>query len=157
MRNADDIANGIGTQHYATQLGAYDEMYAAENKVLPYWERFIGALESMGGEELELRRREAQRQLRENGVTYNVYANSQKLASPWRLAPVPLLIGGEEWSVIETGLMQRADLLDLILKDIYSGYALENRTVMRRVLSDIFRETQARRLSGFFKALRHVF
>jgi uncharacterized circularly permuted ATP-grasp superfamily protein/uncharacterized alpha-E superfamily protein len=35
-----------------------------------------------------------------------------------------------------------------------AGYALENRTVMTRVLPDIFRETQVHRLSGFFKALR---
>jgi uncharacterized circularly permuted ATP-grasp superfamily protein/uncharacterized alpha-E superfamily protein len=218
VRNTNSSANDIGTQYYATQLGIYDEMYATENKVLPYWERFMNALESMGSEKLEQRRREAQRLLRENGVTYNVYGDSQNLTRPWRLDPVPLLISSEEWSVIEAGLKQRADLLDLILKDIYgkqnllkkgllpaelifshegflhpcvgtlqnqqrhltlysanlargpngrmwvlddrtqapsgSGYALENRTVMTRVLPDIFRETQVHRLSGFFKALR---
>jgi uncharacterized circularly permuted ATP-grasp superfamily protein/uncharacterized alpha-E superfamily protein len=218
VRNTNSPANDIGTQYYATQLGIYDEMYASENKVLPYWERFMTALESMGSEKLELRRREAQRLLRENGVTYNVYGDSQNLARPWRLDPVPLLISSEEWAVIEAGLKQRAELLDLILKDIYgkqtllkkgllpaelifshegflrpcvgalqnqqqhltlysanlargpngrmwvlddrtqapsgSGYALENRTVMTRVLPDIFRETQVHRLAGFFKALR---
>ncbi|NOT11730.1 MAG: circularly permuted type 2 ATP-grasp protein [Methylococcaceae bacterium] len=193
-------------------------MYATENKALPYWERFMAALETMGSEQLEIRRREAQRLLRENGVTYNVYGDSQKLTRPWRLDPVPLLISSEEWAIIEAGLKQRAELLNLILKDVYgkqhllkkgllpgeliyghdgflhpcvgaeqnlqrqliiysanlargpngrmwvlddrtqapsgSGYALENRTVMTRVLSDIFRETQVHRLSGFFKALR---
>jgi len=217
VRNTDNSAHDIGTQYYATQLGTYDEMYATEKKVLPYWERFIGALETMGSEELEQRRRDAQRLLRENGVTYNVYGDSEKLARPWRLDPVPLLISSEEWTIIEAGLKQRAELLDLILKDIYgkqsllkkgllpselvfghegflrpcvgalqnqqrhltiysanlargpngrmwvlddrtqapsgSGYALENRTVMTRVLPDIFRETQVHRLSGFFKSL----
>jgi uncharacterized circularly permuted ATP-grasp superfamily protein/uncharacterized alpha-E superfamily protein len=217
VRNNNSPANDIGTQYYATQLGIYDEMYATENKALPYWERFMAALESMGSEKLELRRREAQRLLRENGVTYNVYGDSESLTRPWRLDPVPLLISSEEWIVIEAGLKQRAELLDLILKDIYgkqtllkkgllptelvfghegflhpcvgalqnqqrhltiysanlargpsgrmwvlddrtqapsgSGYALENRTVMTRVLPDIFRETQVHRLSGFFKAL----
>jgi uncharacterized circularly permuted ATP-grasp superfamily protein/uncharacterized alpha-E superfamily protein len=217
VRNNNSPANDIGTQFYATQLGIYDEMYATENKALPYWVRFMAALESMGSEKLELRRREAQRLLRENGVTYNVYGDSESLTRPWRLDPVPLLISSEEWIVIEAGLKQRAELLDLILKDIYgkqtllkkgllptelvfghegflhpcvgalqnqqrhltiysanlargpsgrmwvlddrtqapsgSGYALENRTVMTRVLPDIFRETQVHRLSGFFKAL----
>ena len=217
MRNNNSPPNDIGTQFYATQLGIYDEMYATENKALPYWERFMAALASMGSEKLELRRREAQRLLRENGVTYNVYGDSESLTRPWRLDPVPLLISSEEWIVIEAGLKQRAELLDLILKDIYgkqtllkkgllpaeliyghegflhpcvgalqnqqrhltiysanlargpsgrmwvlddrtqapsgSGYALENRTVMTRVLPDIFRETQVHRLSGFFKAL----
>ncbi|MDD2659221.1 MAG: circularly permuted type 2 ATP-grasp protein [Methylococcales bacterium] len=218
MGDTNSSANNIGTQYYATQLGIYDEMYATENKVLPHWERFMDALKKMGSENLELRRREAQRLLRENGVTYNVYGDSQNLTRPWRLDPVPLLISSEEWSVIEAGLKQRADLLDLILKDIYgkqtllkkgllpaelifghegflhpcvgalqnqqrhltiysanlargpngrmwvlddrtqapsgSGYALENRMVMTRVLPDIFRETQVHRLSGFFKSLR---
>jgi len=218
VRNTNSTANDLRSQYYATQLGIYDEMYATENKVLPYWERFMTALESMGSEKLEARRREAQRLLRENGVTYNVYGDSQNLTRPWRLDPVPLLISSEEWAVIEAGLKQRAELLDLILKDIYgkqnllkkgmlpaelifghegflrpcvgalqnqqrhltiysanlargpngrmwvlddrtqapsgSGYALENRTVMTRVLPDIFRETQVHRLAGFFKALR---
>jgi uncharacterized circularly permuted ATP-grasp superfamily protein/uncharacterized alpha-E superfamily protein len=218
VRNINSSANDIGSQYYATQLGIYDEMYATENKALPYWERFMTALESMGSEKLELRRKEAQRLLRENGVTYNVYGDSQNLTRPWRLDPVPLLISSEEWQEIETGLKQRAELLNLILKDIYgeqqllkkgllpaelifahegflrpcvdilhnqqrhltlysanlargpkgrmwvlddrtqapsgSGYALENRTVMTRVLPNIFRETQVRRLSGFFNALR---
>jgi uncharacterized circularly permuted ATP-grasp superfamily protein/uncharacterized alpha-E superfamily protein len=218
VRNTNSTANDLRSQYYATQLGIYDEMYATENKVLPYWERFMTALESMGSEKLEARRREAQRLLRENGVTYNVYGDSQNLTRPWRLDPVPLLISSEEWAVIEAGLKQRAELLDLILKDIYgkqnllkkgmlpaelifghdgflrpcvgalqnqqrhltiysanlargpngrmwvlddrtqapsgSGYALENRTVMTRVLPDIFRETQVHRLAGFFKAMR---
>ncbi len=218
MANPNNSIHDIGTQYYATQLGIYDEMFATENKALPYWERFMALLENMGSEKLEQRRREAQRLLRENGVTYNVYGDSQKLSRPWRLDPVPLLISSEEWQVIEAGLIQRAELLNLILKDLYSkqillkkgllpaeliyshegflhpcvgalaqqkphltlysanlargpkgqmwvlddrsqapsgsGYALENRTVMTRVLPDIFRETQVHRLSGFFKALR---
>lgn len=217
MRSTIDFANDIGVQSYETRLGVYDEMVATEHKVLPYWQRFINALEGMGSEEIDRRRREAQRLLRENGVTYNVYGDTQKLTRPWRLDPIPLLISNEEWTVIEAGLKQRAGLLDLILKDIYgeqtlikkgllpmelvyahqgflhpcrgtlpkqarqltiysanlvrgskgrfwvqddrtqapsgSGYALENRTVMTRVLPDILRDTQVHRLSGFFKDL----
>jgi len=213
--NRNTNASDIGTQFYATQLGTYDEMYATQRKVLPYWQRFITSLEAMGSDELERRRREAQRLLRENGVTYNVYGDSETLTRTWRLDPVPLLIGREEWCTIEAGLKQRAVLLDLILKDIYGpqtllkkgllpvelvfghegflhpcvgtlpdqkrhltiysanlargpdgqmwilddrtqapsgfGYALENRAAITRVLPEIFRETQVRRLSGFFK------
>ncbi|MEQ1638242.1 MAG: circularly permuted type 2 ATP-grasp protein [Methylococcales bacterium] len=218
LRNLKDFSQENGGQYYATQLGIYDEMYTTKTKALPYWERFMGALDNLGDVELEQRRREAQRLLRENGVTYNVYGDAQKLTRPWRLDPIPLLISSEEWLTIEAGLKQRADLLDLILKDLYgkqsllkkgllpgeviyahsgflrpcvgalfqqhrhltlysanlargpngrmwvlddrtqapsgSGYALENRTVMTRVLPDIFRETQVNRLAGFFKCLR---
>ena len=84
-------------------------MYAAENKALPYWQSLMEAFDGMGSENLELRRREAQRLLRENGVTYNVYGDDQNLTRPWKLDPVPLLISSEEWTVIEAGLKQRAE------------------------------------------------
>ncbi|PKM10118.1 MAG: hypothetical protein CVV13_14335 [Gammaproteobacteria bacterium HGW-Gammaproteobacteria-3] len=215
VSDPNPVTGGIGAQSYATQLGSYDEMYAAEQKVLPFWERFITALETLGHEELERRRREVQRLLRENGVTYNVYGDSAQLTRPWQLDPVPLLISSEQWQLIEAGLKQRAELLDLILQDIYGaqtllkkgllpvelilghpgflhpcvgalqnqrrhltiysanfargpdgrmwilddrtqapsgfGYALENRSAVARVSTDIFRATQVRRLSGFFK------
>ncbi|MDD4907403.1 MAG: circularly permuted type 2 ATP-grasp protein, partial [Methylobacter tundripaludum] len=120
----NESTGDIGAQFYATQLGVYDEMLAKEHKVLPYWERFMDAIAMLGSEQLELRRREAQRLLRENGVTYNVYGDTQKLTRPWRLDPVPLLISSEDWSLIEAGLKQRAELLNLILKDIYGKQQL---------------------------------
>ncbi len=119
MSNVEATTIDIGTQYYPTQLGIYDEMYATDNKAFPYWERFMASIEAMDSEKLELRRREAQRLLRENGVTYNVYGDSQKLTRPWKLDPIPLLISSEEWLIIEAGLKQRAELLNLILKDIY--------------------------------------
>ena len=63
----------------------------------------MGAFVSLGESELEQRRREAQRLLRENGVTYNVYGDAQNLTRPWRLDPIPLLISSEEWLSIEAG------------------------------------------------------
>src|SRR5258708_20071855 len=38
---------------------------------------------------------------------------------PWKLDLIHLLISKEEWTIIESGLVQRATLLDMILKDIY--------------------------------------
>jgi len=117
--NANQMNCDLGTQHYATQLGSYDEMYASRGKVQPYWENFMASLEKMGGEELARRRQEAQRILRDNGVTYNVYADSKTQARPWQLDPVPLLISSEEWDKIAAGLVQRAELFNLILQDVY--------------------------------------
>ena len=120
----NESVNDLGAQFYATKLGVYDEMVAKEHKVPPHWERFMGAIATLGSEQLELRRRDAQRLLRENSVTYNVYGDTQQPTRPWRLDPVPLLIGSEEWLLVEAGLKQRAELLDLILKDIYGKQQL---------------------------------
>ncbi|MFI3186565.1 MAG: circularly permuted type 2 ATP-grasp protein [Methylococcaceae bacterium] len=120
----EETANDIGAQFYATKLGVYDDVAGQEPKILPHWERFMGAVAALGSEQLEQRRREAQRLLKENGVTYNVYGDSQKLAQPWRLDPVPLLISSAEWVHIEAGLKQRAELLNLILNDLYGKQTL---------------------------------
>jgi len=118
MKIVDDM-KGISSNWYQTTPGAYDEMWSAENKPHPHWQYFIESLQSMGLDEMEWRRGEAQRILRENGVTYNVYGDPNGLHRPWELDPIPFLISSEEWSTIEQGLTQRAEVMNLLLTDIY--------------------------------------
>ena len=77
------------------------------------------ALNDMGGGELQRRREEAWRLIRENDVTYNIYGDPGGMGRPWQLDLVPFLIESEEWRTIEAGLMQRAELLNLLLVDTY--------------------------------------
>jgi uncharacterized circularly permuted ATP-grasp superfamily protein len=70
-------------------------------------------------EELGVRNKEIINKLKENGVTYNVYDSENELVRPWKLDPIPFVIHQSEWATIEKGLIQRANLLDLIYKDIY--------------------------------------
>jgi uncharacterized circularly permuted ATP-grasp superfamily protein len=44
---------------------------------------------------------------------------SRGLNRPWNLDLIPYLIDKQEWQTIESGLVQRAELFDHILKDIY--------------------------------------
>lgn len=104
---------------YARVPGAFDEMFDTEGGVRAPWAYFSSALQALGPGEFERRRGEAQRLLQQSGMTYNVYDDPRGRERPWALDPVPLLIGSEEWSEIESGLNQRAELLNLILADIY--------------------------------------
>lgn len=119
MKPVNDILNNPSTAWYQPVLGAYDEMWSAENKPHPHWQYFSESLQALGLDEMERRRREAQRILRENGVTYNVYGDPDGLNRPWELDPIPLLISSDEWATVEQGLVQRAELFNLILTDIY--------------------------------------
>ncbi|MDT8442063.1 MAG: circularly permuted type 2 ATP-grasp protein [Desulfuromonadales bacterium] len=112
------------TQFYTTSLQGYDEMYAGEGQLLPHWQPLLDELEHLGREGLQRRLAEAQRLLRENGVTYNVHDGLRGSARPWQLDPVPLFISDAEWSIIEAGLQQRAELLNLILTDLYTEQRL---------------------------------
>jgi len=121
---SDNQISGSIAQFYAPRLEAYDEMYAGEGKILPHWRVLMQELDQLGREGLERRHLEAQRLLRENGVTFNIYDGLHGMARPWELDPIPLFISAEEWTIIEAGLVQRAELLNLVLADIYGPQQL---------------------------------
>ncbi len=218
MPTTDKAISGSLTQFYATKLEAYDEMFAGEGERLPHWQPLTREIDQLGREGLERRRLEAQRLLRENGVTFNVHDGLRGATRPWQLDPIPLFISDAEWTVLEAGLVQRAELLNRLLVDLYgaqtllkqgllppelvfghagfqrpcvgippsgerplvlcscnlargpdgrlwvlddrtqspsgAGYALENRMVMTRIASALFRECHVKRLAGFFQPLR---
>jgi uncharacterized circularly permuted ATP-grasp superfamily protein len=96
-------------------------MWLNHNEVQPHWRTFMHAIAALGLDELERFQQEAGRQLLENGVTYNVHGDPENLHRPWMLDIIPLIISQQDWQVIEAGLKQRAELLNLILTDIYSA------------------------------------
>ena len=81
-------------------------------------------LHAMGPEELGRRWALAERRIRENGITYNIYSDPLGVNRPWRTDVVPLLIPEEEWSFIEAGIIQRAELLSRLLEDLYGAQNL---------------------------------
>ncbi len=203
---------------YRSKAGAYDELFDERGSVRPQWAYLIDAFEKLGHDETARRGREAQRLLRENGVTYNVYDDSPQTERAWPLDPVPAVLTSAEWQVLEQALVQRAELLELILADLYgaqnllrrgllppqaifahngflrpcaamapaggrhlplyaadlartpngsfcvlgdrtqapsgAGYALENRTILSRVLPSVFRDSHVHRLPSFFRRWR---
>lgn len=124
MQPSDNSFSRSISQSYETRLEGYDEMYAGGGRLLPHWQALMQELELLGREGLERRHQEAQRLLRENGVTFNLYDDLGGAARPWQFDPIPLFISAEEWTVIEAGLVQRAELLNLVLKDIYGPQKL---------------------------------
>ena len=62
--------------------------------------------------------------LKENGVTYNIYGDPSGMNRTWKLDILPYLVSAEEWAVCEAGLIQRATLFNLLLKDIYGAQRL---------------------------------
>ena len=65
-----------------------------------------------------------EREIRENGITYNVYADPKGADRPWEVDPLPLLLSAAEWEEIEAGIAQRADLLNRVLQDVYGAQDL---------------------------------
>ncbi len=102
----------------------YDEMFTPNMDVKPHWKELFTGLSELGEEGLKARQRDIDWLLEENGVTYNVYNDPKGLHRPWNLNVVPFLIHESEWKTVEAGLKQRAELLNLVLKDIYGERTL---------------------------------
>ena len=113
-----NIVNDSFAKAYLTDTEKDDEMLDRSGKVNPHWQPFIQALNTLGLEEMVDRHKEAVRLLRENGVTYIVHGEKQG-HRPWELDPIPLIISNSAWESISAGLTQRAELLNLIVKDLY--------------------------------------
>jgi uncharacterized circularly permuted ATP-grasp superfamily protein/uncharacterized alpha-E superfamily protein len=204
---------------YAPLPGSWDELLDDTGAVRGEWAFMSQALTEIGVPELLRRQREAWRLLEQDGVIYNVYGDGGgDPPTRWQLDPVPTLIGSREWETIESGVIERAELLSLILEDLYgprelltkrllpaelvfgsdgfvracdgirlpgaqqlfsyaadigrdadgrpvvmadrtqapsgAGYALQNRTVIQRVIPSLYRDSHVHRLAPFFRSLR---
>jgi uncharacterized circularly permuted ATP-grasp superfamily protein/uncharacterized alpha-E superfamily protein len=109
---------------YLPAPGSFDEMRAADGSLRPHWQYLLDTLRQLGPRGVDARWREARRLVRDNGVTYNLHGDPRGMSRPWELDPMPLLIRGEEWAELERGLIQRAELLNAVLLDLYGPRTL---------------------------------
>lgn len=105
-------------------------MCAKAGDIRPHWHYLMNAFADMGADELQSRHEEAWRLIRDNDVTYNIYGDPSGMGRPWELDLVPLLIESEEWRQIEAGLIQRAELLNLLLQDLYGPRTLIQKGIL---------------------------
>ena len=103
---------------------SFDEMFDKDCNVRPHWEELVKNLEQLGLEKLEQKQTEIDWRLEDNGVTYNIYNDPNGVNRRWNLDPIPFILTENEWNEISKGLEQRAKLLNLIFKDIYTEQKL---------------------------------
>jgi uncharacterized circularly permuted ATP-grasp superfamily protein len=115
---------------YAAPAGRFDELLAAPGQPRPHWDAFVRALAERSEREVSDTLSFTERQIREHGITYNVYADAQGVHRPWEVDPIPLVLPADEWQAIAAGIEQRAELLDRILGDLYGAQALLKRGVL---------------------------
>lgn len=91
------------------------------------WQTFVESLASDTAgllPDLNARMANLQRQVRDNGITYNVYSAADQPQRPWSLDLFPLMLGHKDWQQIETGVLQRMQLLERVMADAYGPQKL---------------------------------
>ncbi|MFM9914282.1 MAG: circularly permuted type 2 ATP-grasp protein [Rhizobacter sp.] len=109
---------------YVSVEGRYDELLSAPGSPRPHWDAFLRSLAARQGLEVSETLALMESEIRENGITYNVYADPKGADRPWEVDPLPLLLSASEWDEIAAGIAQRADLLNRVLGDIYGSQEL---------------------------------
>ncbi len=115
---------------YSLLPGIPDEMKDAAGNIRPGWTDLLAGFDELGPQGLTDRFERADQYLRDAGVFYRKYDGAAGKERAWPLAHVPLIIDENEWAQITRGLVQRAEVLERLLADIYG----DNQLVARGVL-----------------------
>ncbi len=115
---------------YRPAAGGYDEMAEGGGRPRQHWHHLCGALDRLGPWELARRSEHIQGMLRDAGVGYNRFDAPEQPLQPWPVDPVPLALSSQEWREVELGLQERAELLDLVLQDLYGPRDLIRRGLL---------------------------
>ncbi|MDB5584390.1 MAG: hypothetical protein JWR80_9566 [Bradyrhizobium sp.] len=201
---------------YVRLPGIPDEYIGQDGAPRAVWTRFFDAFAGLSPADIERRFGSADRHLREAGVTYR--APGETADRLWPLSHLPLLIDEADWQQLTAGIVQRAELLELVLNDLYgegrlvaegaipaaaiagsteylrsvcgvkppggrylsiyaadvgrgpdgrwwvlgdrtqapsgAGYALENRLVLSRAFTSLYKSMNVERVAPFFEAFR---
>jgi len=106
--------------------GHWDELRDASGALREPWRQFFERLGEVGIARLDDDLASVAQQIRDNDISYNVYADNGE-PRPWALDLLPFLISEDEWAHIERGVTQRAHLLNAIVADIYGPQTLLER------------------------------
>lgn len=104
---------------YSPLPGIADELVGPDGQARPLW---AGLLQLLAAEDEPARARRFARgsqYLREAGVFFHQYGVSGRAERDWPLSPLPMLLAEAEWQEIAAGLVERADLLEAVMADLY--------------------------------------
>lgn len=120
-------------------LGCFDNLRDPNkpDKLAPHWNTFfakaIDGLPSHAGiadtaymltAKFDEMQQSVARSLEGNGLAYNLYSDAVSHARPWSLDLFPMIVSPQDWQWIAAGVVQRAELLNRILQDVYGAQNL---------------------------------
>ncbi len=99
---------------------SYDEMFCPEGDPREVCRPFVERLQQTDSVELRSRQHAAELDLRNMGITFNVYGHEDGTEKVWPFDLLPRIIDENEWAHVEAGLKQRVHALNLFVDDIYN-------------------------------------
>lgn len=109
---------------YQSAPNVYDEIRDASHNLRPQWHTLAEEFGRIGPTGMKHRWKQIRRMVYQNGIAYSAYGDPAVREQHLQLDPLPQLITTAQWQRIEQGLKQRAELLNLMLIDLYGPRTL---------------------------------
>jgi uncharacterized circularly permuted ATP-grasp superfamily protein/uncharacterized alpha-E superfamily protein len=119
----DELRGAVSRGNPGTAPGE-PEADAGKARITDVWRQFFSTLKDDTASDMDQRATNLARQVRDNGITYNVYADENGPQRPWSLDLFPLLVDPQSWQRIEVGVLQRMRLLERVMADVYGPQTL---------------------------------
>ena len=119
-----DELRGVVSNGSPSMASPTPEAAAGNGKITDVWRQFFATLEDDSAADMDQRAANLARQVRDNGITYNVYADENGPQRPWSLDLFPLIVDPQSWQRIEAGVLQRMRLLERLMADVYGPQTL---------------------------------
>ncbi|SFP92452.1 circularly permuted type 2 ATP-grasp protein [Sphingomonas rubra] len=104
---------------YLARAPAHDVLRGA---ALAPWRATLEELAAVAAHDLGHARDRVQRHAADIGTGFRLLGETEE--RPWPVSPVPLLIDAAEWAGVAAGIIQRAELLERIVADLYGAQTL---------------------------------
>ncbi len=101
---------------YRPDARRFDELLDERGQVRAHWRAVIDAWDRLGADELARRASTAERRLRAESAGHVL---DDDAATGLTIDAVPYVLPVDDWAELERGLVQRAELLELVLGDLY--------------------------------------
>ncbi|MGP7796632.1 circularly permuted type 2 ATP-grasp protein [Sphingomonas sp. CLY1604] len=98
----------------------------------PAWAAMLEELATVASDDLDHVRERVRRHAADIGMGFRIIGEADE--RPWPVSPVPLLIGAGEWAAISRGVVQRAELMETVIADLYGPGRLVERGMIPAAL-----------------------
>jgi uncharacterized circularly permuted ATP-grasp superfamily protein/uncharacterized alpha-E superfamily protein len=107
-----------------SQTTSYDELLSSDGKPRRHWQPLLNELNALTDADRKAMAVRLDRRVRETGIAYDIFADPTQSAQKWQLDLVPIVFSAAEWRWLERALVQRAQLFDRVLNDLYGNQTL---------------------------------
>ena len=104
---------------YTPRSGVADELFAAPGQLRPVWQPLIDHMAALGPDVLAQRFARGDQYLADAGVYFRQHTATGSDERSWPLSHVPVVIAEQEWRALSDGIVQRAELLERVMADLY--------------------------------------